>query len=67
VTPPENSAAVIAAKLTKAQRGWLINAGYVDPNSIRFLKRRGVVDSTSRRLTPLGLSVRAHLLAESVS
>ena len=51
----------VARTLTKAQQDWLISPGYVDPNSIRSLRRKGIVGERQRVLTPLGLAVRQYL------
>jgi hypothetical protein len=54
----------IVAGLTKAQRAWLINPGYVDPNTLRALRRKGVIATGHRGLTETGTAVRAHLIAQ---
>lgn len=59
----------IARGLTSAARSWILNPGYVDPNTIRLLRRKGVLGetiATGRRLTDLGLAVRTIIQQEAL-
>ena len=54
MTPEEN-----AAKLTDGQRAWMLDrTRYLDPTSIRSLRKNGLVESRSIMLTVPGLEVR---------
>jgi len=59
VTPEQ--VAAVAGKLTRAQRKWLLEPGYIDPNSVRSLRRKGILRERQRGLTDLGNLLRAHL------
>ncbi|RVT93740.1 hypothetical protein [Sphingomonas crocodyli] len=53
--------AALAGKLTEAKRAWLLNPGYIDPNSVRSLRRKGLLHERQRGLTELGRKCAHHL------
>lgn len=55
------------AMLSEAQRAAIVDglARYVDPNTIRALRRKGLVESRSIMLTMRGLEARALLLKDN--
>lgn len=56
---------VIGMRLTEAQREALLHPSrYMDPNTMRALRAKGLVASKAVALTEAGLAVRDYLLSQ---
>jgi hypothetical protein len=61
MTNPPNIDAIID-ELSEAQRAFLVNCNYADPNTVRALRRKGMMETDVIRFTPFGMVVRSALI-----
>lgn len=63
MSDPTPNIKAIVAKLSEAQRRALLDglARYMDPNTTRALRKKGLCESRGSMLTMTGLLVRNHL------